>query len=151
VVNCSHFTAGWSESVTIELLSGRRRSVGRFMWSLRLTGSQAKPAPFIRWPVVVVLQQTTTRGISAMARTSRAFSRRQLGAVLGGLALTVAVAGCGTPAVSDGPDAGAGSADADQIVACTSGPFTGDGVETSSTYVYRLPAGEPVPAGCRLV
>jgi hypothetical protein len=81
-----------------------------------------------------------------MATTSRAFSRRSLVTALGGLVLVAGLAGCGAPAVSDGP--GVGSA-GERIVVCESGTVSHDGVDTSSASVVRLPAGTPVPAGCR--
>lgn len=89
-----------------------------------------------------------------MARTSRTLPRRHLGAALGGLVLVVGLAGCGTPGISSGPhdSSGVGSADTssgERIVVCESGTVSRDGVDTSSATVFRIPAGAPVPAGCR--
>ena len=73
---------------------------------------------------------------------------RRLGVGLAGVALAAALAGCATPYVSssgDAPDAGG-----EQVVVCESGVVTHpDGTETSSSLAVRLPAGVPIPAGCR--
>ena len=90
-----------------------------------------------------------------MARTSRAFSRRRLGAALGGLALLATLAGCSVPFVTATPGrapsrAGStGAASGERIVVCESGTVSRGGVDTSSAVVVRLPAGTPVPPGCR--
>jgi hypothetical protein len=78
-------------------------------------------------------------------------SRRRLGAVSAGVLLAAAVAGC-TPSVSDGPS---GSADAvstadEIIVVCESEVVSKDGIETSSSFAVKLPAGSPIPPGCHL-
>jgi hypothetical protein len=91
-----------------------------------------------------------------MARTSPAFPRRQLGAALGGLALAAALAGCGTPSVDSGTDGSSGAgrtvaSSSERIVVCESGTVSRDGIDTSSASVLRLPAGTPVPPGCREV
>jgi hypothetical protein len=60
--------------------------------------------------------------------------------------LAAAVAGC-TPAVSGGPS----GVNADEIiVVCESETVTKDGIETSSSFAVRLPAGSPIPPGCKL-
>ena len=78
-------------------------------------------------------------------------SRRRLGVVSAGVVLAAAFAGC-TPSVSDGPSGtanGVQTAD-DIIVVCESETVTKDGIETSSSFAVRLPAGSPIPPGCRL-
>src|SRR5215510_118312 len=79
-------------------------------------------------------------------------SRRRLGAVSAGVVLAAAAAGC-TPSVSGGPgDATTDSVSSQDeiIVVCESGTVTQDGIETSSSVAMRLPAGSPIPEGCRL-
>jgi ferric-dicitrate binding protein FerR (iron transport regulator) len=88
--------------------------------------------------------------ISPSRAAARRSGTRRLGAGLAGVALAATLAGCATPYVSDsgGTAPGAGS---EQIVLCDSGVVTHpDGTETSSSIAVRIPAGAPIPAGCRL-
>lgn len=82
-----------------------------------------------------------------MAR-SVSSSRRRLGIGVAGVVLAAAAAGCTTPFVSGG----GGSAPASEmVVICESGVVDhGNGVETSSQVAIKLPAGSPVPEGCRV-
>ncbi len=88
---------------------------------------------------------------SITASPSRSLAKR-LGAGLAGVALAAALAGCATPSTSGGPGGSAKAAVDDQseiVIVCGSGIVTGpDGVETSSQVVSRIPAGDPIPAGC---
>jgi len=52
--------------------------------------------------------------------------------------------GCGAPGVSSGPGGG------EQIIVCESGTVKKGDVSTSSAVASRVPAGTPVPPGCRL-
>jgi len=93
-----------------------------------------------------------------MARTSDAsrFRRRsgRVGAALAGVAMAVVLAGCAAPYVSEQPAEGTGTGGSlghEVILVCESGTVTGaHGVETSSAVATRVPAGKPVPPGCRL-
>ena len=91
-----------------------------------------------------------------MARSIAAFPSRslakRLGAGLAGVALAATLVGCATPYTSGGPDGSAKGNLDDQseiVIVCESGIVQGpDGVETSSQVVSRIPAGDPIPAGC---
>jgi hypothetical protein len=88
---------------------------------------------------------------SINASPSHSLAKR-LGAGLAGVALAAVLAGCATPYASGAPDGSAKAVVHDQseiIIVCGSGIVTGpDGVETSSQVVSRIPAGDPIPAGC---
>lgn len=61
-----------------------------------------------------------------------------------GLFVVAVLAGCGAPGVSSGPGS------REQVVVCESGTITQGNVSTSSAVASRVPAGTPVPPGCRL-
>ena len=87
-----------------------------------------------------------------MARTSPASPRRRFGAGLGGLVLATTLAGCSVPFVGGHAPSGVGSTGGagEQTVVCESGiVHHAGGVDTSSAVVLRVPAGTPVPPGCR--
>ena len=79
-----------------------------------------------------------------MIRTTRGrFTRRQLVASFGGLALAAAVAGCGVgPSVESGPVT-------ERVIVCESGTEHHDGIDTGSSVVFRVPLDAPLPPGCR--
>ena len=74
---------------------------------------------------------------------ARWWSTSRIGVGVAGLFLAAALTGC-VPYVS----AGAGTGE--EIVVCESGPVTHGGVTTSSASAARVPAGTPVPEGCRI-
>jgi hypothetical protein len=63
-----------------------------------------------------------------------------------GLFVVAVLTGCGAPGVSSGP----GEGSTEQIVVCESGIVAKGNVSTSSAVASRVPAGTPVPPGCRL-
>jgi len=84
-----------------------------------------------------------------MARRSRTHRRLIAGAV--GLGLTAA-AGGGTLFLSSGPAgarAGRGALGDGTVIVCESGTVSRGGVDTSSAFAVRVPAGTAVPPGCR--
>ena len=87
-----------------------------------------------------------------MARTPHPRPRRQRFVALGGLVAVVALAGCGTPYVTGPADSSSPSTDStngERVIVCESGTVSSDGIETSSAVATRVPAGTPVPPGCR--
>jgi ferric-dicitrate binding protein FerR (iron transport regulator) len=89
---------------------------------------------------------------SATRPVPRRLAPRRLAAGLAGAALVVVLAGCATPYTSGQGTSKVGASGATEIVVvCDSGIVTHpDGTQTSSSVARRLPAGSPVPAGCRL-
>ena len=84
-----------------------------------------------------------------MAR--RSHSRRRFIAGTLGIALTAA-AGGGALFFTSGPAgarSGRGAAGAGLVIVCESGTISHGGVDTSSAVAVRVPAGTPVPPGCR--
>ena len=93
-----------------------------------------------------------------MARRSNAslFLRpsRRVGAAGAVVAMAAVLAGCATPYASQQPGkaTSTGSSPGHEIIlVCESATVTdANGVETSSAVASRVPAGTPVPPGCRL-
>jgi hypothetical protein len=84
-----------------------------------------------------------------MVRSS--FPRRRLIAGALGLVLTAA-AGGGTLFLTSGPAgarSGSGATGDGTVIVCESGTVSHGGVDTSSAVAVRVPAGTPVPPGCR--
>jgi hypothetical protein len=79
-----------------------------------------------------------------VARRALRFHLRRAGAAgIIAVGLAAAAAGCGAPAVSGGPGH-------DRVLVCESGIRSHEGVRTSSAVAVHVPAGTPVPPGCRL-
>ncbi len=71
-------------------------------------------------------------------------SRARLGVAAAGLAVAAVAAGC-APTVASAPDP------VDEVVlVCESGVVDQGGVKTSSAVATRVPAGSPIPPGCRI-
>jgi|GEM_PF-6863621 len=93
-----------------------------------------------------------------MARTTNASRFRRpsgrVGTALAGVTMAALLTGCAAPSVSEQPAKGTGTGGTlghEVILVCESGTVTGaHGVETSSAVATRVPAGTPVPPGCRL-
>ena len=90
-----------------------------------------------------------------MARDSRHRSARdRVGLVVGACAVIVGLAACAAPRSSTSgtpPRPGATAAGAGTVVlVCESGTTGSGGVTTSSAVAVRVPAGTPIPPGCRL-
>jgi hypothetical protein len=88
-----------------------------------------------------------------MARTPRPTPRRRRFVALAGVVAAVALAGCGTPYLTDPADSrpplSTDSTNGEQVIVCESGTVSSDRIETSSAVAARVPAGTPVPPGCR--
>ena len=85
-----------------------------------------------------------------MAR--RSHSRRRFVTGVLGIAVTAAVGGGSLFVVTSSAGARVGSgapAGADSVIVCESGTISHGGVDTSSAFAVRVPAGTPVPPGCR--
>jgi hypothetical protein len=81
-------------------------------------------------------------------------ARGRVGLVVGALVLSAGLAACAAP-LSNAPGnpsqhgttaPGAGTV----VLVCESGTQSNGGVDTSSAVAVRVPAGTPVPPGCRL-
>jgi len=90
-----------------------------------------------------------------MARDSwHRSARDRVGLVVSACTVLVGLAACAAPLSSTSgtsPRPGAAAAGAGTVVlVCESGTTSSDGVTTSSAVAVRVPAGTPVPPGCRL-
>lgn len=88
-----------------------------------------------------------------MARMARSLSgTRRAGLALAGLLLTGGLASgavlmMSPGAANEGPSSGKRTYEI--VIICESGTVTGGGIETSSAVAKRVPAGTPIPPGCR--
>jgi hypothetical protein len=62
-------------------------------------------------------------------------------------ACTVPLSNSGSPVRGSGGPAPTGSSD--RVIVCESGTSSSGGVDTSSAVAVRVPAGTPLPPGCR--
>ena len=88
-----------------------------------------------------------------MVRSSAFFSAR-VAFALGAVLLSTGVAACAVPLSGSGSSARGGNGptrtgSTDRVVVCESGISSSGGVDTSSAVAVRVPAGTPVPPGCR--
>ena len=88
-----------------------------------------------------------------MVRPS-AFTPARVAFALGAVILSTGLAGCAVPLSNSGSPARGGSgttrsASSDVVLVCESGTSSSGGVATSSAVAVRVPAGTPVPPGCR--
>ncbi len=90
-----------------------------------------------------------------MARRSETLIRGSARA-LTAVVLAVGVSACAVPLASTsgspaphGTSTSTGLAAGEVILVCSSGQVSNGGVDTSSSVAVRVPAGTPVPPGCR--
>ena len=83
--------------------------------------------------------------------------RRRIGVMLAGMVLIAGVGASAAAVIPSGAstgDSSRGSSTTTQpeqvIIVCEAGPETSDRIETASASATRVPAGTPVPPGCRL-
>jgi hypothetical protein len=89
-----------------------------------------------------------------MVRTS-AFIPARVALALGAVILSTSLAACAAPLSNSGSSARGGSGttragSSDLVLVCDSGTSSSGGVATSSAVAVRVPAGTPVPPGCRV-